>query len=90
MKLTIWLWVHVSSVPNVTRVAPSRVSSGTAIPIKNPPHPGRIVPQDCIEALELTVTKTAELLGVTRQVSSVNRFWRKAVLDFLRGGIIFL
>ena len=38
----------------------------------------------------MTVTKTAELLGVTRQLSSVNRFCRKAVLDFLRGGIIFL
>jgi len=35
--------------------------------MKNPPHPGRIVRQDCIEPLELTVTKAAELLGVTRQ-----------------------
>ena len=37
------------------------------MPMKNPPHPGRIVRQDCIEALNLTVTRTAELLGVTRQ-----------------------
>ena len=37
------------------------------MPMKNPPHPGRIVRQDCIDALNLTVTKTAELLGVTRQ-----------------------
>ena len=37
------------------------------MPMKNPSHPGRIVRQDCIEALNLTVTKTAELLGVTRQ-----------------------
>ncbi len=37
------------------------------MPMKNPPHPGRIVRQDCIEALELSVTKAAELLGVTRQ-----------------------
>ena len=35
--------------------------------MKNPPHPGHIVRQDSIEALELTVTKAAELLGVTRQ-----------------------
>lgn len=35
--------------------------------MKSPPHPGRIVRQDCIEALGLTVTRTAELLGVTRQ-----------------------
>jgi len=37
------------------------------VPMKSPPHPGRIVRQDCIEALELTVTKAAALLGVTRQ-----------------------
>ena len=37
------------------------------MPMKNPPHPGRIVRQDCIEALELTVTKAATLLGLTRQ-----------------------
>jgi addiction module HigA family antidote len=37
------------------------------MPMKNPPHPGRIVRQDCIESMELTVTKAAELLGVTRQ-----------------------
>ena len=36
------------------------------MPMKNPSHPGRIVRQDCIGALNLTVTKTAELLGVTR------------------------
>ena len=35
--------------------------------MKNPPHPGRIVRQECIEPLGLTVTETAERLGVTRQ-----------------------
>lgn len=40
------------------------------MPIKNPPHPGRIVRQDCIDALGLTVTKAAELLSVTRQTLS--------------------
>ena len=33
----------------------------------NPVHPGRIVRQDCLEALGLTVTRAAEVLGVTRQ-----------------------
>ena len=33
----------------------------------NPPHPGRIVRQDCLEALELTVTEGAKVLGVSRQ-----------------------
>ena len=33
----------------------------------NPPHPGRIVRQECIEPLGLTVTEAARALGVTRQ-----------------------
>lgn len=37
---------------------------------KNPPHPGRIVRQECIEALGLTVTAAAEGLGVTRKALS--------------------
>lgn len=37
------------------------------MPMKNPPHPGRVVRQDCIEALNLSVTKAARILGVTRQ-----------------------
>lgn len=35
--------------------------------MKNPPHPGRIVRQDCLEPLGLTVTAGAKVLGVTRQ-----------------------
>ena len=37
------------------------------MPIKSPPHPGRIVRQDCIETLGLTITEAAKVLGVTRQ-----------------------
>jgi antitoxin HigA-1 len=37
------------------------------MPMKNPPHPGRIVRQDCIEPLGLTITAAAKVLGVTRQ-----------------------
>ena len=37
------------------------------MPMKNPVHPGRIVRHDCIEALDLTVTAAAKVLGVTRQ-----------------------
>jgi antitoxin HigA-1 len=37
------------------------------MPMKNPPHPGRIVRQDCIEPLALTITEAAKVLGVTRQ-----------------------
>jgi addiction module HigA family antidote len=35
--------------------------------MKNQPHPGRIVRQDCIEPLGLTITAAAKVLGVTRQ-----------------------
>jgi addiction module HigA family antidote len=38
-----------------------------AMRIKNPPHPGRVVRQVCIEPLNLTVTEAAKRLGVTRQ-----------------------
>jgi len=31
----------------------------------NPPHPGRLVRQECVEALGLTVTEAAKVLGVT-------------------------
>ena len=34
---------------------------------KNPPHPGRIIRQECIEPLNLTVTAAAKHLRVTRQ-----------------------
>jgi len=37
------------------------------MPMKNPPHPGRIVRQDCLQALGLSVTRGAKVLGVTRQ-----------------------
>lgn len=33
----------------------------------NPPHPGLSVKHDCLEPLGLTVTKAAQVLGVTRQ-----------------------
>lgn len=35
--------------------------------MKKPPHPGRIVRQECIEPLGLTVKEAAHRLGVTRQ-----------------------
>jgi addiction module HigA family antidote len=35
--------------------------------MKNPPHPGRIVRQECIEPLGLTIKDAAERLGIRRQ-----------------------
>ena len=33
----------------------------------SPPHPGRLVRQECLEPLNLSVTAGAQALGVTRQ-----------------------
>ena len=35
--------------------------------MNNPPHPGRLIRDACLEPLGLTVTKAAEVLGVARQ-----------------------
>ncbi|HEV8392402.1 MAG TPA: HigA family addiction module antitoxin [Dongiaceae bacterium] len=34
--------------------------------MKNPPHPGRHVLEDCLEPLGLSITRGAEILGVAR------------------------
>jgi addiction module HigA family antidote len=38
--------------------------------MKNPPHPGRIVKQECLEPLGLSVTDGAKALGVSRNALS--------------------
>ncbi len=40
------------------------------MPMKNPPHPGKIVLHDCIEPLGLSITDAANSLGVTRNTLS--------------------
>ena len=50
------------------------------MPMFNPPHPGRLVRQECIEALGLSVTKAASVLGVTRQTLN-NLVNEKAVIS---------
>lgn len=37
------------------------------MPMKNPPHPGESVREDCIDPLGLSVTDAAKILGVSRQ-----------------------
>lgn len=37
------------------------------MPMQNPPHPGPAVRLDCLVPLGLTVTRGAEVLGVSRQ-----------------------
>jgi addiction module HigA family antidote len=38
--------------------------------MKNPPHPGLVVLEECIEPLGLTITDAAAALGVTRNTLS--------------------
>lgn len=40
------------------------------MPMKSPPHPGRVVRLSCLEPLGLTVTEAASVLGVSRQALS--------------------
>jgi addiction module HigA family antidote len=55
---------------NVSGSKIARQLGGEDMTMKNPPHPGRIVRQECIEPLGLTVTDAAERLGVKRQTLS--------------------
>ena len=36
------------------------------MPMKNPPHPGRSIKENCSEPLGLNVTEAARILGVAR------------------------
>ncbi len=40
------------------------------MPMKNPPHPGKVVRVSCLESLGLSVTEGARALGVSRQALS--------------------
>lgn len=40
------------------------------MPMKNPPHPGELVREECLAPLGLTVTAGAQALGVSRKVLS--------------------
>ena len=37
------------------------------MPLKNPPHPGRIIREDCLPELGMSVGEAANALGVSRQ-----------------------
>ena len=40
------------------------------MPMKNPPHPGKVVRVSCLEPFGLSVTQGAKALGVSRQALS--------------------
>src|SRR5258707_11184281 len=57
-----------------------RRECGGPMPMKSPLHPGRIVKHECLEPLNLTVKRAAEILGVTRQALN-NIVNEKAVIS---------
>lgn len=40
------------------------------MPMKNPPHPGAVVFEECVEPMGLSITAAAAALGVTRNTLS--------------------
>ncbi len=38
--------------------------------LHHPPHPGRSIRRDCLDALNLTITDGAKILGITRHMLS--------------------
>jgi len=40
------------------------------MPMKNPPHPGHSIKDACLDALDLSVTEAAKVLGVARHTLS--------------------
>ena len=40
------------------------------MPMKNPPHPGHSIKENCLDPLGLSVTQAADILGVARHTLS--------------------
>ncbi|MBV9507887.1 MAG: HigA family addiction module antidote protein [Acidobacteriia bacterium] len=40
------------------------------MPMKNPPHPGLSVKENCLDPLSLSVTQAADILGIARHTLS--------------------
>jgi addiction module HigA family antidote len=47
-----------------------RITTNMAIQMHNPPHPGEILRELCLEPLGLTITDAATALGVSRKTLS--------------------
>ena len=55
------------SITPIMSITPERDRPMT---MKNPPHPGLVVLQECVQPMGLTITDAAEALGVTRNTLS--------------------
>jgi len=45
------------------------------MPMKNPPHPGHSIKDACLDALGLSVTDAAKVLGVARAIRLARPGW---------------
>ncbi len=63
-------WKDFDLIHIATSIAGSCVRVVVDRNMKNPPHPGRVVLEECIEPLGLTITDAAAALGVTRNTLS--------------------
>ena len=67
--LRMWIWWTITDVA-ATDSAQIRPNGVIGMSMKSPVHPGSLVREDCLVALELSVTAAAAQLGVTRQTLS--------------------
>ena len=54
----------------IENVLPEFISKEAAMGMYNPPHPGEITREFCVDALELSITAAANALGVSRETFS--------------------
>ena len=57
--------------------------------IKNPPHPGHSIRENCLDALGLSVTGAAKVLGVVRRTLSPSGGWVEVSSSLLRMASLF-
>jgi antitoxin HigA-1 len=53
-----------------SELIPVPIQGTVGTPVKNPPHPGRSIKDACLDALGLSVTEGARILGVARHTLS--------------------
>jgi antitoxin HigA-1 len=61
-----WGSSSASTMARRSRSTSSTIIEAAAMPMKNPPHPGRHIRLEYLEPLGLSVTEAARVLGVTR------------------------
>ena len=57
--------------------------------MKNPPHPGHSIRENCLDTLGLSVTEAAKMLGVARHTLSPSGGWVEVSSALLRMASLF-